>query len=182
MTFSQYQVYLGVTVGSIIYSCMVLIVALSDTRFWFYRLSKSSRIIDEMIMNMDKRINSIESSNNSDENAMDFKKECKDFMIEYKTFIGTTNTLDVKTELDKKIKSRSASHPRSSPNIPQSAHGRVREVITMYINSRSFMSFVMPTFEELPLLCGWIYVFTYDDDDVYLNRITQHKPNIIFHM
>jgi hypothetical protein len=57
ISLSQNEVFIGVVVASLIYSSSVLLVALIDLRLWFYRLSRSSRLIDEMIVNLDTRIN-----------------------------------------------------------------------------------------------------------------------------
>jgi NO-binding membrane sensor protein with MHYT domain len=96
LTFSQYDVYNGVIVGSLIYSCIVLLVALADTRSWFYRLSKSSRAIDEKIMNIIAQLNALKSSNDSHKNAVLFINEFEKFETDYKILKGDEECLDAK--------------------------------------------------------------------------------------
>lgn len=91
--------YEGVIVGSLIYSCIVQLIALADTRFWFYRLSKSSRLVDEIVMNMDTKIRFLESTSDSRDNALLVMKECKAFILEYKTFLGAGDNSDTRKQL-----------------------------------------------------------------------------------
>jgi hypothetical protein len=75
LSFSQDQVYIGVIVGSIIFSILVLIIALVDIRFWFYKLSKTSRLHDEMVVNMEKRLICLEKNSNKDNDHL-YMKVC----------------------------------------------------------------------------------------------------------
>jgi|Transcript_32285 hypothetical protein len=94
LTYSQYEVYEGAVVASLIYSCIVLFIALADARSWFYRLSKSSRAVDEKIMNIDGQLKALDFNGFSDENARVFINEFKSFITEYQTFKGVEEGLD----------------------------------------------------------------------------------------
>jgi hypothetical protein len=96
MTFSQNDVFYGAIVASLLYSCIVLFIALADARSWFYRLSKSSRVIDEKIMNIAAQIDALNLNGDSYENAAVFIDEFKSFITEYKVFKGGEEILDAK--------------------------------------------------------------------------------------
>jgi hypothetical protein len=117
-SFSQNEVYIGVLVGSIIYSCLTLLIALADTRLWFYRLSRSTRIIDELVMSLDTRLGLSELNCTPNEKVVFYMKEYKDFMIDYKTFMGTNGADDdfnSEKQLDKKVKKQKSQAVHDDP-------------------------------------------------------------------
>lgn len=92
-------------IASLIYTLIVLVIALADMRLWFYRLSKKTRLIDDMIVNLDNRVGVIEVDCNARDGTNLFIEEYKDFMINYKKFLGrggeTLNEIKKRASLKK---------------------------------------------------------------------------------
>jgi NO-binding membrane sensor protein with MHYT domain len=116
LTFSQFEVYQGAVVASLLYSCIVLFIALADARSWFYRLSKSVRAVDEKIMNIAGQLNAIDFNGDSHENARLFINEFKSFITEYQTFKGVEEGLDANNHglLDKPLSDKPTNTGRST--------------------------------------------------------------------
>jgi NO-binding membrane sensor protein with MHYT domain len=93
------DIYLGIIVGALLYSCVVLHITLADTRSWFYRSSKSSRTIDEKIMNIAAELDNPEFNGNSSENAVLFMNEFKKFVADYKIFKGDQESSDTEKQI-----------------------------------------------------------------------------------
>mmetsp|Transcript_22452 Transcript_22452/g.21693 ORF Transcript_22452/g.21693 Transcript_22452/m.21693 type:complete len:461 (+) Transcript_22452:104-1486(+) len=144
LSFSQDQVFIGAIVGSIIFSMFVLIIALADTRFWFYKLSKLFRLHNEMVMNMEKRLNCLEKNDNGDNDHL-YLQECRDFILEYKTSLDTTEKVEKLTNSEKNssVKSTVSKGPRRNKPFTRTSVARIRPVRSRSDLTSSFM-FVRP--------------------------------------
>jgi NO-binding membrane sensor protein with MHYT domain len=89
------EVVLGVIIASAVFISITFLILIIDSRGWFYRLTKTSRLVTDMVENMDKSLSILEKNNalgqlNADD-ANILISDFRDFVSGYKTLLDLNN-------------------------------------------------------------------------------------------